>query len=77
MGKFHLWNQVKDPKVREKLTPDYEFGCKRVTPTSEYYPTFNMPNVKLITSKISQVNNDSILTEDGEKEKIDVRLYII
>lgn len=26
----HLEDKVKDPKTRQKLTPQHEFGCKRI-----------------------------------------------
>ena len=31
LAKAHLKRQVPDPELREKLTPDYDFGCKRPT----------------------------------------------
>ena len=38
MNKFMLkgYKKVKDPEVKKKLMPNYESGCKRVTPHASY-----------------------------------------
>jgi len=77
LARFHLRRQVKNAEVREKLKPKYEFGCKRVTPSSEYYPAFNRPNVELITSRILNVTGDSIRTDDGKVNQIEVDFILI
>ena len=67
----HLKSQVKDPVTREKLTPKYDFGCKRPSFSSEYYLSFNRDNVDLITEPIERITKDSIITSDGNQRKID------
>ena len=39
---------VKDHKTAEILTPKYPIGCKRLAVDSNYYETFNKPNISLI-----------------------------
>jgi hypothetical protein len=40
---------VRDPAVAEKLAPkDYPYGTKRPPVDTEYYETFNRPNVTLV-----------------------------
>jgi len=34
----HIRNQIKDPVLRKKVTPDFHFGCKRVLISNNYYP---------------------------------------
>jgi len=68
----HLTNQVEDPETRRKLTPDYSFGCKRPTFSNTYFPTFNRPNVHLVTDSIARVEPDAIVTADGSRTEIDV-----
>jgi cation diffusion facilitator CzcD-associated flavoprotein CzcO len=36
MGRRHLENQVADPALRARLTPDYTIGCKRILLSSTY-----------------------------------------
>lgn len=67
----HIARQVKDPALRQKLTPDYSFGCKRPTFSNSYYPTFNRPNVSLVTDGIARIEADGIVTRDGSKRVID------
>jgi len=56
----------------EKLRSKYPFGCQRTGSASNYHPTFLLPNVKLEVSPIEEINQDSIITSEGE-EVIDVR----
>jgi cation diffusion facilitator CzcD-associated flavoprotein CzcO len=73
LGEYHLRQQVgSNPELMEKLTPNYTFGCKRITPSNEYFPALANPHVEVITSKIKEVKSNSIETEDGKEQKIDV-----
>ena len=68
----HLRNQVKDPELRAKLTPDYDFGCKRPTFSNDYFPTFTKPHVDLETTTIGHVDAGGIVTVDGRRADLDV-----
>ena len=41
----------KDPELREKVWPDYTFGCKRILFSSEFLPALERPNVELVTGR--------------------------
>jgi cation diffusion facilitator CzcD-associated flavoprotein CzcO len=71
LAKSHLRRQIADPELRRKLTPDYDFGCKRPTFSNTYYPTFNRPNVMLETTPIERIEADGIVTTDGRQALID------
>jgi len=71
LAKAHLYRQIRDPELRRKLTPDYDFGCKRPTFSNSYYPTFNRANVTLETTPIARAEPDGIVTTDGSKRPID------
>lgn len=68
----HLRNQVKDPVLREKLTPDYTMGCKRVLMSDTYYPALVRQDVSLITDGILAVTPDGVVTDDGSLHELDV-----
>ena len=72
IARSHLRRQVRDPEVREKLTPRYGLGCKRPGFSNDYLRTFNRPNVHLETSPIETVTADGIRTADGERGPFDV-----
>lgn len=71
MSLSHLKRQVKDPAIRQKLTPNYKMGCKRVLVSNDYYPSFNRPNVSLITEGIKEWNAKGITTNDGKEHEFD------
>ena len=71
----HLARGIKDPKMREALTPNYQLGCKRVLVSDDFYPALNRPNVELVSSPIAEVRERSIVTEDGVERPIDVLIY--
>ncbi|TNM42842.1 NAD(P)/FAD-dependent oxidoreductase [Nocardioides albidus] len=68
----HLRRQVEDPQLRARLTPDYDFGCKRPTFSNDYYPTFAKPHVDLETTGIDHVDAQGIVTADGNRVDLDV-----
>lgn len=67
-----LQEQVRDPAVREKLTPRYAFGCKRPSFSNDYLPTFNRDNVLLETAGIDRVTETGIRTVEGVEHRLDV-----
>ncbi len=72
MGIKHMRRQIADPELRRKLTPDYDFGCKRPTFSNDYYPAFTRPNVRLETTPIGHFTPTGIVTTDGNETEIDV-----
>ncbi|MDJ1370923.1 flavin-containing monooxygenase [Gulosibacter molinativorax] len=71
----YLNSVITDPELREKLTPTYEFGCKRILRTSDYYPTFLRDNVSLVTEGIDRFTENGIVTADGVEHEADVIIY--
>jgi len=67
----HLRNKVADPVLRDKLTPRYTMGCKRVLPTNDYLPALQRPNVELVTAPIAEIRAHSIATRDGVERAVD------
>lgn len=71
LSSSYLRRTIDDRALREKLTPTFELGCKRILITSEWYPALNRPNVEVETSGISEVREHSIVTEDGTERELD------
>ena len=74
-GRRFLREQVKDPEVREKLTPRYGLGCKRPGFHNTYLATFNRENVHLETDRITEIAERSVFTSDGTEHELDVLIY--
>jgi cation diffusion facilitator CzcD-associated flavoprotein CzcO len=65
-GRRHLQRQVKDPVVREQLTPKYAVGCKRPSFSNTYLKTFNRENVVLETRPIERVTAGGVVVGAGD-----------
>lgn len=68
---------VKDPKTAEALKPYYPYGCKRPTFHDEYLPAFNRPNVHLVDTAPTGVQeiNETGVVHDGVQYDVDVLIY--
>ncbi|WP_424139759.1 flavin-containing monooxygenase [Roseomonas chloroacetimidivorans] len=75
IAKEHLEKHVPDPDLRAKLTPDYEFACKRILRSDDYFPALCRDNVTLETRRIAGLYEDGIVTEDGAKHPFDVVIF--
>jgi cation diffusion facilitator CzcD-associated flavoprotein CzcO len=71
LSRLQLRRQVADPRTRAALTPEYRMGCKRILPSNDYLPTFNRPDVSLVTSAVTGFEPDAVLTEDGARHPVD------
>jgi cation diffusion facilitator CzcD-associated flavoprotein CzcO len=71
LSKISRFVAIRDKELRRKLTPDYDFGCKRPTWSNSYYSTFAQPHVHLETNRIERIEPDGIVTSDGHKTVID------
>jgi cation diffusion facilitator CzcD-associated flavoprotein CzcO len=71
LSRLQLRRQVTDPRTRAALTPAYRMGCKRVLPSNDYLPTFNRPDVTLVTSGLARFEADAVVTDDGPRHPVD------
>ncbi|UJR21710.1 hypothetical protein I4U23_024787 [Adineta vaga] len=75
LAKYNLTREVKDPELRKKVTPTWEFGCKRMLLTNEWYSTLQKTNVKLVTNRIREIKAHSIVTHDGDEYPVDIIIW--
>ncbi|MGV0627545.1 flavin-containing monooxygenase [Mycolicibacter minnesotensis] len=71
LSKIHRFLVIRDKELRRRLTPDYDFGCKRPTFSNGYYQAFTRSNVHLQDAGIARIENDGIVGNDGIKVGID------
>ncbi|MCV7194009.1 flavin-containing monooxygenase [Mycolicibacterium brumae] len=71
-ARLSLRLQVRDPELRDKLTPDYEPLCKRQVISGRYYPAIQADNAALITEDIAEVTPTGIRTADGALHQTDI-----
>ncbi len=72
MALGNLEKGVSDPALRERLTPTFEIGCKRILISNTYYPALDSDNVEVVTDPIARVTADAVVTADGTRRPIDV-----
>jgi len=68
-------SQLKDPKLRQALWPDYTFGCKRVLFSSYFLQALERENVTVITEPIAAMTPAGILSADGTEHELDCVIY--
>jgi cation diffusion facilitator CzcD-associated flavoprotein CzcO len=68
----HLAKSVRDPELRQKLTPDYPIGCKRVLLSDDFLPALQRDNVELVTDPVGHFTEDALVTATGREIKADL-----
>lgn len=64
VGLHNLVKQVKNRDLLDKLFPKYDFMCKRVLFSSDFYPAIQSPNAELITAPIQRIQPEGVLAGD-------------
>jgi len=69
--------QIQDPEMQQKVTPDFEFGCKRVLLSDTLYPAYCRDNVTLFDKHngIREITEKGIITQDGVEHELDLIVY--
>lgn len=70
-----LAQQVADPILREKLTPDFRFGCKRILISDHYLASLDQPNVDVVTDAIVEITKNGIVDANGTEHAVDAIIY--
>ncbi|GLK91131.1 flavin-containing monooxygenase [Pseudomonas turukhanskensis] len=75
LASAHLAGQVPDLTLRAKLTPDYEFACKRILRSDDYYPALTRSNVSLETTAVDHFVPEGIVDKNGALHEFDVVIF--
>lgn len=65
--------QVGDPELAARLTPDYRLGCKRVLVANGWYETLALPHVDVVDAPVTAVVPDGVVAE--EHHALDVLIW--
>ncbi len=71
-GRANIRRGVSDPALRQKLTPDYRLGCKRILVSNDYYPAIGADHVSVVTDGIARVAPDGVVDDAGTLHEADV-----
>jgi hypothetical protein len=61
--------------LRKKLRPSFQFGCKRILISDDYWATFNRENVDLVTEPIEKITAAGIVTKGGTLHELDAIIF--
>ncbi|CAN9155748.1 unnamed protein product [Alternaria alternata] len=64
---LELWmrERIADPSLRKNLIPNYELGCRRISPGEPFLQALQKPNVACIFSPILTCQPEGLETQDG------------
>ena len=69
-------DHIKDPELKQKLTPDYNLGCTRIPKSDKnYYEAVQLPNARIVKGQIDHVEPDGVVMADGTRVELDVLVY--
>lgn len=71
----YLNDAIEDPILRDKLTPNYTIGCKRILLSNTYYPALAANNVEVNTEGIAEITEDSVIDRNGKKIEVDTIIF--
>jgi len=75
MGLANIRRHVHDPALRERITPAYAPGCKRVLISSDYLPSLSKPNVEVVAGGVEEVRQRSVVTSAGLEIAVDTIIF--
>ncbi len=75
VARRHIAKQVPDAALREKVTPDYQIGCKRILISNTWYPALDRDNVDLVTAGVTEIRPDGFVDGDGAFHAADALVF--
>lgn len=80
LGKWNIRRSITDPVLRDKLTPTYSAGCKRILKGgkkrgTDYYGALANPKSDVITDGIDCFTENAIVTKDGARHEVDIVVF--
>lgn len=73
--KRFLRQEIKDPALRAKLTPDYPMGCKRILLSNNYYEALAKAHVTVEVDGIDSVTSTGVRTTAGVEHAADIIIF--
>jgi len=73
-GLKNIARGIKDPVLRQKVTPNFSLGCKRILQSNTWYKTLAQSQVQVF-SGIARIEGNSLLSASGERCEADVIIW--
>lgn len=75
LGRRWIKRFISDPELRERLTPDFAIGCKRVLLANDWYSTLANDHVDVVSDGIERITERGLQTADGTVREADVIVF--
>ncbi len=75
LGRQLLKTQIQDAELREKVTPNFSIGCKRLLFANNYYPALQQANVELVPHGLVEIEGNTVIAANGERHEVDVIIW--
>ncbi|MCL6247738.1 NAD(P)/FAD-dependent oxidoreductase [Acinetobacter sp. ANC 4945] len=75
LGRQLLKTQIQDTELREKVTPNFSIGCKRLLFANNYYPALQQANVELVPHGLVEIEGNTVIAANGERHEVDVIIW--
>ena len=72
VGRAYLRAVVRDRTLREKLTPTYLLGCKRILFSNSYLQSLTRPHVEVHVTGVDRLEGAVVVGADGSRAEVDV-----
>ncbi|MCY6382725.1 flavin-containing monooxygenase [Hoeflea prorocentri] len=66
-AKRYIKVMTRGRRVREKMVPDYEMGCKRILISDDFFDALNRDNVELVSEPIGEITEKGIVSASEER----------
>jgi cation diffusion facilitator CzcD-associated flavoprotein CzcO len=73
-GLKNIARGIKDPTLRQKVTPNFSLGCKRILQSNTWYKTLAQPTVQVF-SGIARIEGNRLVSSHGERCEADIIIW--
>jgi cation diffusion facilitator CzcD-associated flavoprotein CzcO len=70
----NIKRSIKDSTLVEKLTPDFEIGCKRILQSNTWYRALAKDNVEILAG-VTNINGNTITDSSGQSVQADIIIF--
>lgn len=75
LGIWNIHRAIRDPLLRQQLTPHHTLGCKRPLFSNDWYAALAQPNVQVIFQGLKRITETGIVTDDGVETPVDTIIF--
>ncbi len=73
-GLKNIARGIQDPALRQKVTPNFSLGCKRILQSNTWYKTLAQPQVQVF-SGILRIEGNTLVSATGERCEADIIIW--